>query len=171
MLERAQSTDADSPQGKQQQASAVIAHPLPSYLQPKRATTSASQCMDVDCIETGDGQCLTASWERAFRAALLTSVDATFGSFLTDSRSSNYAEPMDDNVSDDSERRENDKKFIAATTQPSRTQMDSNPTTTDVIHPAALGRPCCDCGRRSIALYGRGDELICKGCRRKPKML
>jgi hypothetical protein len=119
--------------------------------------------MNVDCGDTGDGRCLTASWERAFRVALLTSVDATVGPSVNEINDASV--PLDDSSSET----EDKDNLIDAVPLPGCAQAVFSQTVSDAVLPSAHGRPCCDCSQRSIALYRRGDDLICKECRRRPK--
>jgi hypothetical protein len=149
--------------------SSAMAQSLPSHLKRKpRTATIAPQCMDVECNATGDRQCLTASWEQAFHAALMTSVDTTVRLPTGINHHISNNSNRKDNYSNDTEMKESKGGADYTTKEPSVPIISKNPETSpDVLPPAALGRPCSDCGQRSIALYARGDDLICNGCRRR----
>lgn len=123
---------------------AVLA-PLPQHL-------VASSCLD--CEATGDGQCLTTSWERAFRSVLQSTVSDTLRGNDASARQSSVATLGNQ-----------DTTTIADATltveKPQVQPSERKPTDAKV---SALGRQCSDCGTVAIALFPRGDHLVCRMC-------
>jgi ankyrin repeat protein len=124
----------------------VLKQPLPQHL-------IDSLCQD--CC-TDDGRCKTASWEQAFRMVLEKST------VKEQVQAVPRTPPLiEDNSSEpnaiDSGSSDNTNVQVAVTS------VDSTAATLD---DDSLGRNCSLCGRRSIALFRRGDLLVCKPCSR-----
>ena len=123
-------------------------HALPAL--PKHLSDRSS-CLDCDA--SGDGSCLTASWEAAFRSALSSSIsDAGLATVP--------AEPVSE-VSPD--------KCAVESTKDQRTDT----TTVDGMDCLAeVGQTCVSCGAQSFALYpSKNGELLCRTCSKPRKRL
>jgi len=140
---------------------------LPSHLQPSGSSSQRQQQL-CGCEDNGDGQCLTASWERAFQAALQTTVDENVrrrrpnSSDLSETRPPLFAQA--------SSSVEGSPGPPTHSADP--TSSSSSSPTTNALAPSQ-GRQCSDCGKPSIVLYPSGNDdddmegtLVCKQCRR-----
>jgi hypothetical protein len=151
---------------------------IPGHLQLIPPTQAAlvdsslarGQCSNADCAETINGTCLTASWERAFRTALLDNVN----DIIATSPSSNGAVQRDALDSTPVAETSNGMALSDCSNQNASTGTDSRDAkalsspATKAILPTFIGRSCQDCGRPSIVLYQSGDgQLVCKACRRR----
>lgn len=119
-----------------------ISRSLPAL--PKHLTGGAS-CLD--CDTSGDGSCLTASWEAAFRSALSSSMMDTPASSVptTDLKIEDVSqvEPTGENLP---------AKYATNTEE----NMDCEPD---------VGQRCETCGVRSFALYpSTNGKLVCRTC-------
>lgn len=115
---------------------------LPSL--PKHLLDGSS-CLD--CGASGDGSCLTASWETAFRSALSSSLSDTV----------KITEPTPELIPFETSDRETTSLPMNTITE---SQMDCE---------QEVGRSCESCGVQCFALYpSKNGEFVCKACS-KPK--
>ncbi|KAL7527982.1 hypothetical protein ACHAWF_002389 [Thalassiosira exigua] len=116
---------------------------------------SGGRCYDGggECV---DGFCRTAAWEDAYRTALAASVDASLGGEV--------ASPS---------KRASDETSPRTSTEASTTEDPPGPPPPSAAprsNPERVGRRCDACGELSQALYRSTDrELVCRGCRRRPR--
>ena len=143
---------------------------LPSHLQPSGSLSQQQQQL-CGCEEDGTGQCLTASWERAFQAALQTTVDENVRRKRpSSSNPSASSAPLFAQASSAAPGPTAHSAVGTSSSSPA-TSIIQSPTTNALAPPQ--GRQCSDCGKPSIVLYPSGDDhddvegtLICKQCRR-----
>jgi len=143
---------------------------LPRHLQLK----SQQQEEYCGCEQEG-GQCRTASWERAFQAALQTTVNQNIHHSPKNSigRETNEQNIVAGKVNKSNNT--NNPKALQekppdkiGTTEPTITHQQSQQSTPTTPR----GRQCADCGQPSIVLYpcSSSDDdksrLVCKACRR-----
>jgi len=106
-----------------------------------------------DCDEAG--QCRTASWETAFRAALSDKVD---GSLSSSSRVTKYRQMSS-----------LESPFEAKTDTVTKNELHEIETTTprSQAEETLLGRRCELCNTKTVALYtSKNGRLVCKKCRK-----
>lgn len=111
---------------------------------PKHLSKGAS-CLD--CDPSGDGVCLTASWEAAFRSALSSSI-------INESQSNEVPSPEINTEA-------------VSTEEPTENQPrdDAAATIAMECEPDDVGQRCDSCGVHSFALYpSTNGALVCRSC-------
>mmetsp|Transcript_31258 Transcript_31258/g.56643 ORF Transcript_31258/g.56643 Transcript_31258/m.56643 type:complete len:143 (-) Transcript_31258:226-654(-) len=101
----------------------------------------------LDCDPSGDGVCLTASWEAAFRSALSLSI-------MNESQSNGVPSPEI-------------KTKAVSTEEPTENQPrdDAAATIAMECEPDDVGQRCESCGVHSFALYpSKNGALVCRSC-------
>jgi hypothetical protein len=127
-------------------AQSNLFRPLPPHL------AGGDAC--IDCGANDDGACLTASWEKAFQAALGSYVELS----LNDRDDSTRPRKTVKLSPDQSLQLENDPTQTARNEE--RTDMSSRGKD--------VGLHCALCDTACIALHlGAGGFLVCKSCNRK----
>jgi len=112
---------------------------------PKHLSDGGTSCFACDASD--DGSCLTASWEAAFRSALLSSISDTAVT----------AAPTPDLNSQDT------SNAIAA--EPIGSQPVDTTASDEMECEPELGRTCESCGVQSFALYpSKNEKLVCRTC-------
>jgi len=143
----------------------AAARTLPKHLQ---SSSLQQQQQPLDCgCEDENGQCLTASWERAFQAALQTTVEQTIVSNSSTEVAATTKKRSDTGSSSTSvsETVMEENNIEHAPPDPSDDTTKKSTTT----EPFLKGLQCSSCDQPSIVLYPSGDtqgQLICKQCRR-----
>lgn len=101
----------------------------------------------LDCGNSGNGSCLTASWETAFRNALVSSITGPSGSGQIVPESS-------------------EQVVIAIESSDSMdVQQPSAATSNDENVVQHVGQACGSCGVETFALYPSADwNLVCRSC-------
>lgn len=107
-----------------------------------------SMCQPGD--ECRNGQCMTNTWERAFRATLRGRVDACIisGSEQCSGGALSKAKSNTQHYTT--------IECKSAANEPSSSAADNDSS--------PMGRPCEKCHQKSIVLYRRKDLLLCKSC-------
>jgi Ankyrin repeats (3 copies) len=127
-------------------------------------------CSISECSDTVNGTCLTKSWERAFRTALLNNVNE----IIATSPLSNRAAPTGGHditlvaeTSNGVSLSDCSNQGASTGTDASHAKVLSLPASKAIL-PTSVGRSCQDCRRPSIVLYqSRNGQLVCKACRRR----
>ena len=123
---------------------------IPTVLPPPHLWSSSS-CND--CYDGSSGQCRTKSWEAAFQAALLQSVDCSTtrtatGIVTQDSTLKGLVNPS----------------ALASSREQTRPNeiLTGNTTCNDAKSQA--GKECTNCGVWTIVFFSVNNKLLCKSC-------
>jgi hypothetical protein len=111
--------------------------------------------LTADCANCDDGNCNTASWEKAFRSALNLLVDERLQGSRTSTKETKLQSSS--SLNPDSALTVNDVFSMA----------DSTPYAFPICETQQLGRKCDLCQTLSFALYPKDVLLVCKACRKR----